>query len=276
MNNSERLDILVRRFAEDSKRYRDLPIGETDEEKRVMLRSLMNVRMPGPMDSETLAIQDGYLRERARERGVTELRDIPTIRQALGCGGAYPDMVSLWQGDITLLAVDAIVNAANDRMLGCFQPMHNCVDNCIHTFAGVELREECDRQMRQKRESFGRDYTQPTAEPMLTPGYNLPARYVVHIVGPIIAGRPTPHQEKQLADCYRNTLAICAENGIHSVAFCGISTGVFGYPKQPAAETAVRTVYDWLEANSGVMERVIFCVHGNEARALYEAVLKKA
>ena len=165
-----RLDYLVEAFKADSVQYKDLQTPGDTEGKRRILRSLMNVRMPRKLDELVLAVQDDYLRERIREKGIVGLSDIPVIRDGL----------SIWQGDITRLAVDAIVNAANSQMLGCFVPMHTCIDNCIHTFAGVQLRAECDRQMSQLRMRYGRDYEQPSAVPMLTDGYNLPAKKIVH------------------------------------------------------------------------------------------------
>lgn len=144
------------------------------------------------------------------------------------------------------------------------------VGNCIHTYAGIQLRQECARQMNALRERFGRDYEQPTAVPMLTDGYNLPAEKVIHIVGPIVETVLTPELEEDLAACYRNTLDLCRENGIRSVAFCSISTGVFHFPKQRACEIAVETVSRWLDENPDAMERVIFNVHKEEDRKNYE------
>lgn len=274
MTQNERLDFLVGRFKADSDRYKDLPVGDSVEEKRVALRSLMNVRMPRAMDAETLRVQDEYLRERAREEGVVTLSDIPTVWEQFGDRQPYGDVLSLWQGDITRLAADAIVNAANSGMLGCFQPMHTCIDNCIHTFAGVQLRAECARQMKQLRARFGPDYQQPTAVPMLTDGYNLPAKKVIHVVGPIVEYRLTPGLEKDLADCYRNVLDMCVDNGLKSVAFCCISTGVFRFPADRAAQIAVEAVTNWLSDHEGSMERVLFNVHSERSRRLYEAVLR--
>ena len=182
-------------------------------------------------------------------------------------------MIEIIIADITKLEVDAIVNAANSQMLGCFVPMHTCIDNCIHTFAGVQLRAECNRQMNALRGKFGRDYEQPTAVPMLTDAYNLPAKKVIHIVGPIVQGRLTSALEKDLADCYLNTLDMCLANGLKSVAFCCISTGVFHFPNKKAAEIAVRTVKDWISAHPGTLERVIFNVFKDEDREYYEGLL---
>ena len=260
----QRLDYLVEEFKTDSGEYKNLRTPADPEGKRRILRSLMNIRMPRELPDEVLAVQDEYLSGRAEEKGIVRLSDIPIIR----------DELSIWQGDITRLEVDAIVNAANSQMLGCFIPMHTCIDNCIHTFAGVQLRAECNRQMDQLRIRYGRDYEQPTAVPMLTDAYNLPAKKVIHIVGPIVQNRLTPSLEKDLADCYRNTLDMCLENGLKSVAFCCISTGVFHFPNKKAAEIAVSTVRDWIAANPEIMERVIFNVFKDEDREYYEELLQ--
>ena len=259
-----RLNFLVEEFKADSVQYKDLQTPEDTEGKRRILRSLMNIRTPRKMADAVLTVQDEYLQERIRENGIVELADIPVIRGSM----------SIWQGDITRLAVDAIVNAANSQMLGCFVPMHTCIDNCIHTFAGVQLRAECARQMEQLKSRYGRDYEQPTALPMLTDAYNLPARKVIHIVGPIVQGRLTTSLENDLAACYRNTLDMCLENGLKSVAFCCISTGVFHFPNKRAAEIAVQTVTGWLSEHPGGMERVIFNVFKDEDKAYYEQLLQ--
>lgn len=260
---AQRLDYLVEEFKNDSGEYKDLVTPYDTAGKQRLLRSLMNVRMPGKMSADVIKVQDEYLRERAEEKGVVNLADIPEVRDGL----------SIWQGDITRLAVDAIVNAANSQMLGCFVPMHTCIDNCIHTFAGVQLREECDRQMKKLRMRYGRNYEQPTAVPMLTDAYNLPAGKVIHIVGPIVQNRLTPALEKDLADCYINTLNMCGENGLKSVAFCCISTGVFRFPNRRAAEIAVKTVTDWMKEHPGTVERVIFNVFKEEDKEIYEELI---
>jgi O-acetyl-ADP-ribose deacetylase (regulator of RNase III) len=233
--------------------------------KRRMLRSLMNVRMPGEMPPEVLKAQDEYLKARAREKGVVTLSEIPVAAGEM----------SIWQGDITRLSVDAIVNAANSQMLGCFVPMHACIDNCIHTFAGVQLRQACADEMARLRQQYGEDYEQPTAVPMLTEGYNLPAKKVIHVVGPIVAGILTAEHERLLAACYRNVLELCGERGLESVAFCCISTGVFHFPNRRAAEIAVDTVRRWLSDHPGRMARVIFNVFRDEDRAIYERLLAR-
>ena len=267
MTQNERLAYLVEEFKTDSVRYKDLTTPSDTEGKRQLLRSLMNIRMPKEMPEEVLKVQDEYLSGRVQEKGVVRLSDIPAIKDS-------NNILSIWQGDITRLRVDAIVNAANSQMLGCFVPMHTCIDNCIHTFAGIQLRAECSRQMKKMRARYGRDYEQPTAVPMLTDAYNLPAKKVVHIVGPIVQDELTPELEEDLADCYTNTLELCAENNLRSVAFCCISTGVFHFPNKRAAEIAVHTVKEWLEAHPGKVDRVIFNVFKDEDRRYYESELQ--
>ena len=264
MTQNQRLDYLVEEFKADSDEYKDLQTPADTDGKRRILRSLMNIRMPRRMDEAVLRIQDEYLKERIRENGIVKLADIPVIR----------DGFSVWQGDITRLAADAIVNAANSQMLGCFIPMHRCIDNCIHTFAGVQLRAECKRQMNRLRERYGRDYEQPTAVPMLTDAYNLPAKKVVHIVGPIVRYELTPKLEQNLADCYRNTLNMCVDHNLVSVAFCCISTGVFHFPNKRAAEIAVQTVSKWMREHPGCMERVVFNVFQDEDKKYYEELVR--
>ena len=263
MTQTERLNYLVEEFKKDSVQYKDLETPPDTEGKQQILRSLMNIRMPKELPAQVLKVQDEYLAARAEEKGIVRLSDIPVAK----------DVISIWQGDITRLAVDAIVNAANSQMLGCFIPMHTCIDNCIHTFAGIQLRAECSRQMDQQRSRFGMDYKQPTAVPMLTDAYNLPAKKVIHIVGPIVSYELTPDLEKDLADCYRNTLDLCEEYGLKSVAFCCISTGVFHFPNDRAARIAASAVKDWLSSHPGKMDRVIFNVFKDEDRKYYEAEL---
>ncbi len=258
-----RLKELVEAFKADSGEYRNIETPRDTEGRRRILRSLMNIRPPRSMDAETLRLQDEYLKERARERGIVTPGEIPEIRPG----------ISIWQGDITRLAVDAIVNAANSQMLGCFIPMHSCIDNCIHTYAGVQLRMACASEMRRLRERFGPDYEQPTAVPMLTDAFNLPAKKVVHIVGPIVDGPLTPAHERDLAACYFNTLELCREHGLRTLAFCGISTGVFHFPPERAAQIAVQTVQSWLREHPGAMDRVIFNVFKSEAKRFYEESL---
>ena len=264
MTQDQRLSVLVEAFKADSGEYQDLITPKDTSGRQRILRSLMNIRMPGTMPENVLRIQDDYLQSRAREKGIVTPDDIPVLRDAL----------SVWQGDMTRLSVDAIVNAANSQMLGCFVPMHTCIDNCIHSFAGIQLRAACHQQMETLRKQYGPDYEQPTAVPMLTDAFNLPAKKVIHIVGPIVEDRLTSALEKALADCYSNTLDICLENGLKSVAFCCISTGVFRFPGRRAAEIAVETVKDWMTGHPGVMDRVIFNVFKDEDKEYYEQKLQ--
>ena len=264
MNQEERLNYLVEGFIRDSEDYKDLKVPEDGQRKRDLLRSLMNIRMPKKIDVEVLSVQDDYLKERAAEKGIVSLNEIPEIQ----------GHISIWQGDITRLKVDAIVNAANSQMLGCFIPMHSCIDNCIHTYAGIQLRDECDQKMKALRKIYGEDYEQPTSIPLLTDGYNLPAKKVIHVVGPIVYDHLTPQLEKELGDCYTNVLDLCLENGLRSVAFCCISTGVFRFPNDKAAEIAVERVNTWLTDHPDGMDRVIFNVFKDEDRYYYERELQ--
>lgn len=260
----KRLDYLLGKFLADSDGYGDMDIPKHTEEKRMLLRSLMNIRLPRKMDETVLKVQDEYLKERAQEKGIVRPSDILLIR----------DHLSLWQGDITRLAADGIVNAANSQMLGCFIPLHSCIDNCIHTYAGIELRAECFRQMTELRKVYGEDYEQLVAVPLLTDGFNLPARKIIHVVGPMVSGHLTGALEEDLARCYRNTLDLCRENGLRTLAFCCISTGVFHFPSPRAAEIAVHTVTGWMEKHPGAMDRVIFNVFKEEDRKYYEQNLR--
>ena len=186
MDQKQRLDYLVEKFKEDSGEYRNLKVSDSETEKRRILRSLMNIRMPRHMDEETLKVQDEFLKEDAREKGIVTLDQIPTVKEAYNSSAPFAEKISVWQGDITRLQVEAIVNAANSQMLGCFVPCHRCIDNAIHSAAGVELRAECNHQMNQKRIRYGKSYEEPTGQAMLTSGYNLPAEHVIHTVGPIV------------------------------------------------------------------------------------------
>lgn len=260
----ERLNYLLEEFKADSDNYKEIAIPDSIGEKQALLRSLMNIRMPKKMSDQVIRIQDDYLAGRAQEKGIIRLADIPVAK----------DNLSIWQGDITRLEVDAIVNAANSMMLGCFLPMHTCIDNQIHTFAGIQLRQECNEKMDQLRDRYGPDYEQATAIPMLTDAYNLPAKKVIHIVGPIVANKLTLELEKNLEDCYINTLDMCLENGLKSVAFCCISTGVFHFPNKRAAEIAVNTVGKWSLKHPNSMDRIIFNVFKDEDKKYYEELLR--
>jgi O-acetyl-ADP-ribose deacetylase (regulator of RNase III) len=270
MEQRERLDYLVRKFIADSVSNKELEVPQDEDEKRVLLRSLMNIRMPGDMPEEVLGVQDEYLKERALEKGIVGLEDILTVREALGSRHVHGDKISIWQGDITRLKVGAIVNAANSQMLGCFAPMHTCIDNCIHTFAGVQLRQECDRYMNSMKMRYGKRYEEPTGRAVLTGAYNLPADYVIHTVGPIVEGRLKNTHRDYLQRCYKSIMDCCIENDIKSVAFCCISTGVFCFPNDEAARIAVETVSGVLDEHDENFDRVIFNVFKDEDLRLYE------
>lgn len=273
MTQHERLDALVRWFAAESPEAGESDIPPDDEGRWQLLRGLMNVRPPAAVPGFILAMQDAFLTARMAEKGIVRWTDIPTAAEQYGSRHPQADRLAVWQGDITRLAADAIVNAANARMLGCFYPNHPCIDNCIHTEAGVQLRAACHRQMQRLRRRHGAAYEQPTAVPMLTAGYNLPARTVVHIVGPIVSGALSPKHESALEACYRRTLDLCLAHGLRSVAFCCISTGVFHFPDQRAAEIAVAAVSDWLAVHPAAVERVIFNVFKDADMAHYERLL---
>ena len=256
MNQTKRRQYLIRALLDEQPDYRDMGVPTDTVGQKRLLRSLMNVRLPGQIGAEFLLVQDAYLREATREKGITALADLTPVEP-----GLY-----LWQGDITTLACDSIVNAANSGMTGCYQPCHNCIDNCIHTFAGVQLRNACAEIMQRQ------GYDEPTGQAKLTPAYNLPCRYVIHTVGPIVEGPLTAEHERLLAACYRACLTIAEEHGLQSIAFCCISTGVFGFPKRAAAEIAVQTVRDWRAQNHSDIE-VIFNVFNESDYEIYRDLL---
>ena len=271
---NERLDYLLREFKEDSVRYRDLEVSGGYTEKRMALRSLMNIRRPGEMAEEVVRVQDEFLSEEAEEKGIVTLDEIPDIAEQYGSRHPFADKISIWQGDITRLQVGAIVNAANSQMLGCFVPCHRCIDNAIHSAAGIELREECSHYMKRRKMQYGSRYEEPTGQAVLTKGYNLPAEYVIHTVGPVVGGRLTQALRDDLRNCYRNVLQCCVENQIRSVAFCCISTGAFHFPNDEAAKIAAETVTDFLKMHEPEFDRIIFNVFKDIDRELYEEELK--
>ena len=256
MNQTERRQYLIKRLLSEQPRYKDIAVPEDSNGQRRLLRSLMNVRMPAAIGEDFLQVQDEYLTEAAREKGVTDLSELTPIEE-----GIY-----LWQGDITTLRCDAIVNAANSGMTGCYVPCHGCIDNCIHTYAGVQLRNAC-AQLMQKQ---GRK--EPTGRAKITPGFNLPCKYVLHTVGPIIMGELTPEDEELLASCYRSCLTLAEENGVKSIAFCCISTGEFHFPNRRAAEIAVQAVREYRRENNSEIE-VIFNVWKDIDDEIYRELL---
>ena len=256
MNQQERCLWLIRALLEELPQYGDTPIPALPDRRWRLLRSLMNVRPPLPASDEFLRVQDAFLQEMTAEKGIVDVSSLPGREEQL----------VLWQGDITRLKCDAIVNAANGQMLGCFSPCHGCIDNIIHTMAGVQLRLACAELM----ERQGRE--EPAGRAKITPGFNLPAKYVLHTVGPIVDGPLTREHERLLSSCYRSCLSLAKEKGCGSIAFCCISTGVFLFPNQRAAEIAVQTVRAWL-AETGSRMRVVFNVFKDLDRDIYERLL---
>ena len=257
MTQDERLDCMLRYLLSEWDETRGLALPADPGEKRRLWRSLVNVRPPELIDGAYLRTEDAYLQEELRRKGVTRLDDLTPVQP-----GLY-----LWQGDITTLAADAIVNAANSRMLGCFVPCHGCIDNAIHTYAGVQLRLECAGIMRRQ------GHEEETGHAKITKGYNLPCRYVLHTVGPIIYGAVTPKDRALLASCYRSCLDLGALHGCRSIAFCCISTGEFHFPNELAAQIAVQTVRAWQRQNPDRIE-VIFNVFKDSDYEIYRRLLR--
>ena len=260
MNQEERRLYLIRALQREMPQYGKVRIPESGEGQWRLLRSLFNARPPYPASPEFLDIQDEYLGEMIRERGITDGDSLPPA-------ASDPRLV-LWQGDITSLRCDAIVNAANSALLGCWQPCHSCIDNIIHSFAGVQLRIKCSELM----EAQGHE--EETGKAKITPAYNLPSKFVLHTVGPIILGELEEEDCRLLADCYRSCLSLAAENGLRSVAFCCISTGVFRFPPERAAEIAVKTVKAFLDHSETSLKRVIFNVFKDRDWEIYSNILK--
>ena len=256
MNQSERRRMLIQSLLKEDPAYRDIRIPADTDGQRQLLRGLLNVRAPQPGREDFLQVQDAYLQQRAAEKGITDAAALAPIQP-----GLY-----LWQGDITTLRCDAIVNAANSGMTGCYVPGHRCIDNCIHTFAGVQLRSACARLMAQQ------GHEEPTGQAKLTPAFNLPCRYVLHTVGPIVTGRVTARDRALLASCYRACLTKAAEAGLESIAFCCISTGVFCFPNEDAAEIAVQTVKEFLQTPTTI-KKVIFNVFKDLDKEIYTRLL---
>lgn len=262
MHQTERRRILIQSLLQENPEYEGLSVPAEPESQRQLLRGLMNLRPPQPISPELQKLQDAYLQEETAAKGVTDLADLTPVQP-----GLY-----LWQGDITTLKCDAIVNAANSGMTGCYLPNHRCIDNAIHTFAGMELRLACAELMARQ------GHPEPTGQAKITPAFNLPCRYVLHTVGPIIHGPiihgPVTQRDRALlASCYRSCLALAAENRLESVAFCCISTGEFHFPNEQAAEIAVTAVRQFLQQQTSV-RKVIFNVFKALDRSIYEKLLR--
>ncbi len=258
MNHFEQRIWLIEQLKSEDKDYMNYEIPADENGQKDLLRALMNVRMPKPISQEFMEIQDEYLREENLKSGTTNIDALSPV--------SLDNRIYLWQGDITTLKVDAIVNAANSQMCGCFQPLHNCIDNIIHSKAGLALRYKCFEMMQEQ----GHD--EPTGRAKITPAYNLPCKYVIHTVGPIVNGPLTAEHEQLLSSSYKSCLRIALESGVTSIAFCCISTGVFMFPNEKAAEIAVSTVKSFLDEYDSDM-KVLFNVFKDIDFEIYSRLL---
>ena len=261
MTHEEHRVWLIEKLRAENPMYRKVPIPKDEKGQKDLLRILMNVRMPAPLGSEFLEIQDAYLKRENLIRGIVDINTIPACET--------DSRLAIWQGDITRLSIDAITNAANSGMTGCYVPLHNCIDNCIHSAAGLELRQCCADIMRKQ------GHEEPTGQAKITPGFNLPAKYVLHTVGPIVESGVLKDEHRDLLrSSYLSCLELAAENSLESIAFCCISTGVFMFPAEEAAKIATTTVRDYLDAHpDGSIKKVIFNVFSDRDREIYERVL---
>lgn len=259
MNHSEQRIWLIQELLKEEPNYSGYSIPSDEQEQKNLLRALMNVRMPNPISQDFLDVQDEYLQEENKKDGYVGIDDLEPSKLD---GRLY-----LWQGDITTLKVDAIVNAANSQMCGCFQPLHSCIDNIIHSKAGISLRLTCNDIMKKQ------GHEEPTGEAKITPAYNLPCKYVIHTVGPIVHGRLNEKHCELLRSSYESCLELADKNELSSIAFCCISTGVFMFPNQKAAEIAVDTVTDYLQGNTNI-KHVVFNVFKDIDLDIYKSLLE--
>ena len=250
------LDYLISELLKEDNKLSNIEIPTSLEEKKELYRALRNIRNPKPISEEYLKIQDEYLQNEIKEKGITDEKDISFNK----------DIISIWQGDITTLKCDVIVNACNEYLLGCFVPGHKCIDNAIHSFSGIQLREECNNIMKGK--------TLPNGEVVLTKGYNLPSKYIIQTVGPQVSGTPTKQDIEDLRNCYFNSLELCKEKGLKKVAFPCISTGLYGFPQNEASKIAINTIEEYLKDNKDVFEHIIFNVFKDEDLEIYNRNLK--
>lgn len=257
MNKSEKRMYLIKELLKESKNYSNITIPTSSLEQQQLLRGLMNIRRPKEINKEFIKIQDEYLKEINNEKGIVDINDLIPI-----CNNIY-----LWQGDITTLKCDAIVNAANSGLTGCYIPNHICIDNCIHSFAGIELRLECAEIMKKQ------GYEEPTGQAKITNAYNLPCKYVIHTVGPIVGGILNQRHCELLKSCYISSIQLAEKNKLESIAFCCISTGEFHFPNEKAAEIAVNTVKEFMK-NAKHIKKVIFNVFKEQDREIYEKLLR--
>jgi len=266
MTQEERRIYLIQELQKEMPEYAGYQIPEDEQGQRELLRGLFNVRPVQPVSDEFMRVQDEYLQERAREKGITDASGLQSVPS--------DDRIILWQGDITTLKCDAIINPANNTLSGCWVPNHSCADNIIQSFAGISVRADCVAYMEEQRRIHSQDTMQPTAVPMITSAYNLPSKYIIHVVGPIVSPFLTQEHKDQLAQCYRASLDLAAENGCENIAFCCISTGVFMFPQDKAAEIAVATVKEWLDEHpDSCMKKVIFNVFKDSDLRIYQRLL---
>ena len=267
MTREQRVRSLINYLKKENDGYASIMEPVNYHEKRNLLRSLMNVRWPGEASPEYLKLQDELLKEELKKKGIVRLKDIPVVEDEYPCSGIKnADRISIWQGDITRLSVDAIVNAANSQMLGCFVPCHGCIDNAIHSAAGIQLRNECAEIMDRQ------GHEEPTGKAKITKGYNLPAKHVIHTVGPIVGISVTEKQREQLQSCYLSSMSLAEKERLWSIAFCCISTGEFHFPNKLAAQIAVETVDRYLSKSR--LERVVFNVFKDEDLNIYKKLMR--
>ena len=257
MNQEKRRRYLIEELLRERPSCKPQEIPADADRQKVLLRGLMNVRHPAAISREFLEVQDDYLQEELAAKKITRLSELAPVR----------DGIYLWRGDITTLECGAIVNAANSGMTGCYQPCHNCIDNCIHTYAGVQLRLKCAEIMAEQ------GYAEPTGQAKITPAYNLPCEYVIHTVGPIVQGKLTQEHCRLLESCYRSCLKLADETRVGSIAFCCISTGVFMFPNDKAAEIAVGTVRKY-KVETGSKIEVVFNVFKEQDERIYRELLR--
>ncbi|MFR4102688.1 MAG: protein-ADP-ribose hydrolase [Streptococcus sp.] len=260
MDKDAMITYLIGELKKENLELHDLIVPEELEKKQRLLRALFNTRKPMAASTQFLTIQDLYLQVRKGERGIVQLNTLRPIPQ--------DDQIYIWKGDITKLEVDAIVNAANKTLLGCMKPLHDCVDNAIHTYAGVQLRQSCYELILEQ------GYEEPVGMAKITPAYNLPSAFVIHTVGPKIENQPTQIDEDLLAKCYLSVLALAEKNNIESIAIPCISTGAFNFPKQKAAAIAIQTVKDFIK-DSTTVKKVIFNVFDDDNLSIYQELLTK-
>jgi len=246
-------------------------IPEDAASKRHLLRTLMNLRPPLPARPELIELQDRFFTVERALSDITDPYRLPAIWETFGnVNVPFQNQLALWKGDITALAADAIVNAANSKLLGCFIPHHRCIDNAIHSSAGIQLRLECHEIMNRQ------EIDEPVGQSKITRGYNLPAKYVLHTVGPTIYGEVSAHDKAQLASCYTACLdQVVKCKDIQTIAFCCISTGEFRFPKNLAAQIAVNTVSHWLKKSNHQLDRVIFNTFTQEDYDLYANLFRQ-